>query len=363
METDKITVLYLDDEENNLNSFKAAFRMDYKVLVAKNAEEADAHLNNPDNQIEVVISDQRMPTITGVEFFENIRLKHPNSVRLLMTGYSDLESVIDAINRGHIFRYIKKPWVELDVKSAIEEAHKFYLATSLLTQRNTELQKAYSELSKFAYMVAHDFKGPVMSIQGALSIISDDLSDHPIKELVTLTAASAQKLREFVDSMFEYYKLNQGELLMSYIDFNDVAQYYKDLFAVEAKLKNVDFTFTVSQNQNFRSDLTKIQLILNNLINNSFKFLKHDHILSKININVTADSEHAIIVVSDNGIGIEPQYIDSVFEMFFRATTYAPGSGFGLFNVKDAVTKLDGTIAVNSAIDEGTSFTVTLPTK
>ena len=91
MNTDKVTVLYLDDEENNLNSFKATFRIDYKVLLAKTIEEADIHLNNPDNKIEVVISDQRMPGVTGVEYFEKIRQNHPHCVRLLITGFSDIE--------------------------------------------------------------------------------------------------------------------------------------------------------------------------------------------------------------------------------------------------------------------------------
>jgi two-component system sensor histidine kinase/response regulator len=360
---EKITVLYLDDEVNNLQSFKATFRFDYNVLLAKTVAEADAHIANPNNHIQVILSDQRMPEMTGVEFFEKIRTVNPECVRLLITGFSDIESVIAAINRGHIFRYIKKPWVELDVKSAIEEAYKFYLATSMLAVKNMELQKAYGELTKFAYSVAHDFKGPVMSIQGALAIVLAETHEPKLKELVEMTITSAGKLSHFVDNMFDYYKSNQGELAITDINFEEVAKHYKELFAVEATLKNVAFDVQVSQNQIFRSDLAKLSLVLNNLINNAFKFLKHDTTQSVIKVNIEANKEVATIEVSDNGIGIEPKYVNSIFEMFYRATTHAPGSGFGLFNVKDAIAKLDGNIVVRSTPNEGSTFIITLPTK
>lgn len=359
---EKITVLYLDDELNNLNSFKATFRFDYHILLAQNIQEAEAHLNNPDNLIEVVLSDQRMPEMTGVEYFEKIRISHPHCIRILITGFSDIESVIEAINRGNIFRYIKKPWVELDIKSAIEEAYKFYLATSLLSQKNNDLQKAYNELTKFAYSVAHDFKGPVMSIQAALDIIKSKTDDEEQKDLLRMTIGAAEKLDQFVDSMFDYYRLNQGELSIENIDFNEIATYYNELFSVEATVKNVFFNIQVGQNKQFRSDLTKLKIILNNLINNAFKFLKQET-QGEITVEIKANSEVATIVVSDNGIGIDPKYLDSIFDMFYRASTHAPGSGFGLYNVKDAITKLDGKIEVNSTPNQGTVFTITLPTK
>lgn len=360
---EKITVLYLDDEVNNLHSFKATFRFDYKILLAQSIAEAEAHIQDPNNHIQVILSDQRMPEMTGVEFFEKIRKVHPECVRLLITGFSDIESVIAAINRGHIFRYIKKPWVELDVKSAIEEAYKFYLATSMLAIKNIELQKAYSELTKFAYSVAHDFKGPVMSIQGALAIVAAEVKEPKLQELVSMTIASAGKLSNFVDNMFDYYKSNQGELAISDINFDEVGKYYKELFAVEAALKKVNYDISISQTQTFRSDHAKLSLVLNNLINNAFKFLKKDATDSKVSVKIEANKEIAVIEVTDNGIGIEPKYVDSIFEMFYRATTHAPGSGFGLFNVKDAIAKLDGNIVVKSTPNEGTSFIITLPTK
>ena len=357
----KITVLYIDDEVNNLNSFKATFRMDYNVLLAQTVADAEKHLAS--NTIEVIVSDQRMPDMTGVEFFERIRETYPSPIRLLITGFSDIESVIDSINRGHIFRYIKKPWVELDVKSAIEEAYKFYLATSLLEEKNISLQKAYNELNKFAYSVAHDLKGPLVSVSGALGIIAQKDDPKERAELIRMINASLKKLQGFVDSMFDYYRLNQGELQLEDINLESLAQYYNDIYNLEGRVKGIEFTITTEQTKPFRSDLSKLKIILNNLIENAFKYQQRHNEYKFVRVHLALTSEVAQITVADNGIGIEEKYQQSIFDMFYRATTHAPGSGFGLYNAKDAITKLEGTLLVQSKPNEGSLFTVNIPTK
>ncbi|NNE56276.1 MAG: response regulator, partial [Flavobacteriales bacterium] len=124
MSDKKITILYLDDEENNLNSFKAAFRRDYNIFTTTTAQEAVKVLS--DHTVHVVISDQKMPNISGVEFFELIVQDFPDPIRMLLTGYADIEAVIDAINKGQVYRYIGKPWNETELKMNIENAYEVY---------------------------------------------------------------------------------------------------------------------------------------------------------------------------------------------------------------------------------------------
>ncbi len=122
--SEKIKILYVDDEPDNLIGFKATLRINYQVFVTDKVDEAFNILDrNPD--IRVVFCDQRMPGKTGVEFFEEMRAKHPAPVRILLTGYSDAESTIAAINKGNIFRYCQKPWTEPDIFSAIERLINF----------------------------------------------------------------------------------------------------------------------------------------------------------------------------------------------------------------------------------------------
>lgn len=124
MNSDKITVLYVDDEQNNLISFKAAFRIKYNVLTAISGEEAIKILRN--NIINIIITDQRMPNMTGVEFLESIIGEYPDPIRILLTGYADMNAVIDAINKGKIFHYLTKPWNEEELDITINRAYDIY---------------------------------------------------------------------------------------------------------------------------------------------------------------------------------------------------------------------------------------------
>jgi response regulator RpfG family c-di-GMP phosphodiesterase len=124
MNKDKITILYVDDEMNNLISFKAVFRIKYHVLTAISGEEATKILRN--NTVNIIITDQRMPQMTGVEFLESILNEFPDPIRILLTGYADMNAVIDAVNKGKIFHYLTKPWNEEELDMTITRAYDVY---------------------------------------------------------------------------------------------------------------------------------------------------------------------------------------------------------------------------------------------
>lgn len=359
---EKIKVLYLDDELNNLIGFKASLRLDYVIYTAQNSDEALAYLNkHPD--IRVVFCDQRMPDKTGVEFFEEIRSIHPNPIRVLLTAYADIESVIDAVNRGNIFRYVKKPWVEADIISAIDESNKFYMANSMLNIKNQELRKAYMELDKFAYSVSHDIRGPLVGISGGIDLALQSDNIDEIKEVLVLMEKSVSKLDTFILNMHDYYSLERGELKITAIDFNEIVKETEAIFAIYAKAANIDFTIDVKQNEPFWNDLVSLSLVINNLVTNAFKYHKKVADYKKINLNIEVLKGFTTIIVSDNGIGIDKKYINEIFNLFFRASVQESGSGLGLFNVKSVLVKLNGTITVDSVLGEGTTFTVVIPHK
>lgn len=360
--TEKIKILYIDDEQNNLTSFKANFRFDYNVLIAATTDVATGLLrDNPDTRI--ILCDQRMPDKTGVQFFEEIRTEFPEPVRMLITGYTDIESVIDAINRGHIFRYIRKPWTDADVQSAIEEGNKFFLTNSLLHSRNTELQSAYDELGKFAYSVTHDLRGPLLSLLGALEIAKASESAEELKEIHSMMGESIKKLDEFIRNIHEYYSLKRGRLVFEPIDFNAIVHDTVALFRIAGIMDHIRFNADVKQEGKFLCDEISLKIILNNLLSNAFKYQRKSAIDKFVEVNIESNSENAIIFVTDNGIGIHPNHINNIFTMFYRATSEETGSGFGLYNVKDALNKLKGEIEVTSKVNEGTTFKITIPGK
>lgn len=120
----QIGVLYVDDEVNNLNSFKAAFRRDFNIHTAQSAREGRKILDA--EEIGVIITDQRMPGETGIEFLESILPVYPDTIRILLTGFSDINAVMGAINRGQVYKYLVKPWQDDELKMYIQNALELY---------------------------------------------------------------------------------------------------------------------------------------------------------------------------------------------------------------------------------------------
>jgi response regulator RpfG family c-di-GMP phosphodiesterase len=133
----KYTLLVVDDEPDVCDSVQDLLRREFKVLKARSAEEGFKQMR--EHEVHIIMTDQRMPKISGVEFLTGIREGHPHAVRLLFTGYADLESIIAAINQGHIFQFLKKPWQPEELLAVVREAAAEY-------ERIIEDERAVSKL-------------------------------------------------------------------------------------------------------------------------------------------------------------------------------------------------------------------------
>ena len=143
MVTEKFPLLYVDDEEHNLISFEATFRKEYKVHTAISAEDGIAVMR--ENNIKLVITDQRMPDMTGIEFLEKIAPEYPDTIRMILTGFSDIGVIIEAINSGKVFRYITKPWDENELRMTIENAKQLFGLQINNRELMTSLQQKVEE--------------------------------------------------------------------------------------------------------------------------------------------------------------------------------------------------------------------------
>lgn len=144
MSDKKIDILYVDDEENNLISFKATFRLKYNIMIALSADEAIKILDT--KPVEIIITDQRMPNMTGIEFLEKIIEKYPDPVRILLTGYADMNAVIDAVNKGKIYHYLSKPWSEQELDETIKKAYEVFKADKEIKEMNSKLAVSNDQL-------------------------------------------------------------------------------------------------------------------------------------------------------------------------------------------------------------------------
>lgn len=216
MESKKIKVLYVDDERHNLYAFRAAFRLDFEIFLAESAEKGREILEQ--YTIPVIIADQRMPKETGIEFFETIKGKYPLSMRILLTGYTDIQAVISAVNIGNIYRYLQKPWKEEEIRTAILNAFELYNSRFQLVEKNIELEKAYNELDKFVYSASHDMRSPLMSILGIVRLAKMEMSHEQSMPYFEMIEESVTRLDDFIKNIINYYKNNRIAL-----EINEIA--------------------------------------------------------------------------------------------------------------------------------------------
>lgn len=355
----KIKVLYIDDEQHNLDSFRAAFRREFEVFTALDAFEGKKIVQS--EEIHVVIADQRMPGTTGVEFFEQLMEINPEPMRILLTGYSDIQSVIDAINKGEVYRFIDKPWSWEVIKNAVLNAFEIYSAKKELKEKTAKLEKIQSEMNRFVYSLSHDLRGPLMSISGVSRMAREEISSPEVHEYLNLIDKGVQKLDQYIYKILDFYRSTKIENKIDAIDFGQVLQQQMEAYQAKWDLSKARIITEVSQSGIFYSDDAKIRVILNNLFSNAINFRKDSSDALEIKISVQADDIRAKISIQDNGHGIEAHHLPYVFNMFHRASQKNVGSGIGLYMVKESVEQLGGDVFLSSTPGKGTSVEVILP--
>lgn len=356
MSTEKPTVLYIDDEQANLTVFKANFRRDFKVHTAISAAEGRKILDQ--ELVHVIVADQRMPVMTGTEFFASILDDHPKAKRILLTGYADISAVIEAINLGQVYMYLTKPFDENQLRTAIQTGYDIYMTSEQLDSKTQELKDAYEELDQFVYSASHDLTAPLMSVRGLIKLAKME-GNNP--EYLDLIDKSINKLYDFVKNIIAYHRNTKSLTKTKAINFEKLIHETIDGFEFYENKTNIDFELSVTQAMPFHSDEPRLKIILNNLVSNAIKYSDSKKTNPFVKISVEVADNHAEIVIKDNGIGIDAEYEKDVFEMFFRATHENAGSGIGLYVVKEAVNKMGGSINVESTKGEGSVFTLSLP--
>jgi two-component system sensor histidine kinase/response regulator len=353
----KIRVLYIDDEANNLQAFQASFRRKYEVFTAETVADGMNILNTQD--IHVIIADQRMPKTTGVEFFNIVRKAHPNPVRILLTGYSDIESIIDAINKGEIFRYIKKPWDEMELITSIQNAYEIYMTRKQLKTKIDELQKTNDELNRFVYSTSHDLRSPLANILGILNLAKLQKPFDDTNNYFGMIESCVNKMDVFIHKTIEYYKGIRLDDVNEDIDFKKM---FTDSIEL-CNMQNPDIVFDVQVDQpvEFSCDGFRLSLILNNLISNAVKYQRENEANPKVKLSAKVTDTEATIHIEDNGVGIIEEHLNKIFQIFFRSTDFKNGLGIGLYIVKEALTRIGGDISVKSEFGRGTAFTLVVP--
>lgn len=223
-----------------------------------------------------------------------------------------------------------------------------------------ELKIRNAELDNFVYKVSHDLRAPLSSVLGLAHLAAmpgnrDDLSGY-----IRLMGEKAMQLDHFISDVLSHSKNLKMEVSVDRVEMKElIDKTFNDLnylAGTDAVMKTISVT-----GADFYSDHWRIGEIVRNLISNAIKYRKIPADGAKISVEVRVDASRCEIVVEDNGIGVEESLVPRIFEMFFRASDRSEGSGLGLYIVKNAVDRLEGTVEVQSKAGIGTRFRVVLP--
>jgi len=187
----------------------------------------------------------------------------------------------------------------------------------------------------------------------------------PLKrqEYLGMQEQKMQRLDSFISDILDYSRNARMFISEDIIDFDAFFKQCLEMNRFSSDAKDVNISIEVNQKVPFVSDKARLLVIFNNLISNSIRYQKLYNDDKKLNIKVNVTASDLSVEILDNGIGIMEEHIKKIFDMFYRATSQKPGSGLGLYIVKDAVEKLGGIIAVASKYGEGTRFTFSIPNK
>lgn len=374
-------LLVVDDEADNLRSLHDLFRRDYQVATFQRGKEALAALDQLEPQ--VVMSDQRMPGMTGVELLREIRKRKPDATRLLFTGYTDTQTVVDAINEGHIFRYISKPWHPEELTAIVRQA---FEQNALVRERrrllaelrasNQRLQEANRLKSAFIEVASHELNTPVAVILGLADLWSLNMgpdADPGAVERVERIRRAGLRLAKTVERMFSLLYTDQlGEMLVvTDTDLSGLIRRTVDEIRPFLEGRSLEIVVSISDDLgNAQVDAAKVGDILTNLLANAIKFTPDG---GRIEVRAQAEGADRVrIDVIDSGLGFTEAEFPHLFEPFFTGYDTRRhssgefefgkrGIGLGLALVRRFVEMHGGTVSARRREPRGSEFSLSIP--
>ena len=370
-------VLFVDDEQSNLIVFEALCSSDFDVLTASSAAEAVEQLRK--HEVGVVLSDQRMPGVTGVELLERIRTEFPDAVRMLVTAYADMAATIDAINRGQVRRYLRKPWDAQELKAALVEAMDLYQTRRgirALERRLIETERVYG-LGVVASSLAHELRSPVGSVtkqieaaREKLRTILDSSPSQPIENaaLRTRLAEADEALVDAVAAADKVIGLIRGIELPSRPraedDDIDLAHLVRlTLRILGGELRDAaEVRVELGPVPSVRGSRAKLGQVVINLVVNAVQAVSgHPRLENSISVRLRAEGAWVLLEVEDNAPGGRPAELARAFDPFFSSSKHFGGSGLGLAISKRIVEELGGRLEAEARPTRGTVFKLSLP--
>lgn len=389
----KHTILVVDDEASILRSVQRLLRRQYNILTTTSVQEAFSLLE--EHEIHLVMSDQRMPTMTGVEFLTFVKECYPECVRILFTGYTDTQSAIEAINSGQVYCYISKPWDPDNLRLMIAQATERYEllrerrhllnqlqeANESLEKRNRDLERANHRLQDldrlknvFMELVSHELNTPTAVIQGYSDFLGRELSPAPgtsVDRALRAISNHTRRLRDITGRIFKVIESNRPtvEPQREQTRVMDMLDRLRD--DVDPFLRKRKQTLHVECPEELEAylDSSKICDALLHLTMNAIKFSPDGE---SIHLRAWEEQGKLCLQIEDHGIGVRPEDQRQIFEPFFSTfdnSNHSSGDyqfskrgiGLGLTIVRRFAEMHQGQVTFRPSEPHGATFTLILP--
>lgn len=373
------SVMYVDDEAGNLVVFKKNFEKDFNVITTSSPMEAIKIFEQ--KEIAVLIADQKMEEMTGVELLKFARENYPDMIRMMITAYSELEIAINAINLGHVHHYILKPWRAGDLRVIIQSNLQLYEKNLLLKQMQSRLLNTSNSaiLGTVALGFTHQLNTPISFLKNASKKFRQLFEKY--KSLVTNGCGTndldTEELEEFgyyskqhyevvsnlemsLKNFVNMYRSNGSEIKR--VILRDLIETVCNLLSTEIRLRG-KVIIECSTDVVISVDAVKVGQILLNVILNAVQSLdltRREN--NRVIVRAYIEGGKIKINVVDNGAGIAEENLDKIFQPFFTTKRESGMSaGIGLTITKQLIDYLGGSIELESKVGIGTSCNITLP--
>ncbi|NLR90648.1 sensor histidine kinase [Flammeovirga agarivorans] len=319
-----------------------------------NIQSAWKEMIHPDDLEELMRSFEQHVATKGKSSFHNIaRWKGKNDKTIWVYCKGQIISWTDEGQPQKLIGY------HVDISDS-KELKKIKKEKVKLNQKNKELHRVNEEINRFMYSASHDLKSPVVSALGLLELISENENKKEQKNYLELISKSLHTLEHFISKIIDTLKIQNIALNSNKINLNKLMSEVVNALQFLPNFNKVDIQW-VNEDFEWYSDEYRLKLILSNLISNSIKYANVYQEESYVRLKFTSKDNIGTVVIQDNGVGIKKTDQESIFDMFYRATDNNQGTGLGLYIVKETLMTLNGKVDLESEVNKGTKFTITLP--
>ena len=368
--TTPTTVLVVDDEESVAVTIRAILKMDgHDVTAVTSGKEAVRLLN--ERQYDVVLTDLRLGDMDGVDVLREVQRTSPDTAAIMLTGYASLESAVSALRSG-AYDYLMKPSDVEELRATVNRA----IERRALRRRLLELEEVDRLKTQFLSMASHELRTPLTAVSGFIQVARRRITraaenDNGIDwkqeatraaETLELAQRQSRRLGRLVDELLDVSRLQLGRVELQQRELDLVACVYE--VVERMKLLQTSHTFTLETSADramVLADQDRVDQVFENVIGNAVKYSPAG---GTVNIVIGVDGSEAHVSISDQGIGISPDELENVFNIFYRSPDPRAGGvgglGLGLYISREIVTRHGGRLWAESG-EHGSIFHVALP--